>query len=263
MSDLQSLHTQARKLILTLHAGLERLESAEHTAARAPLPEGYAADLQAQLSQLQVRDGGGLQLATRLEPLVDAAPSLLALRSPPPRPRPRPRRPQRISIDMDGMWRMQMMREAASKRDLWKHKVEQVAEEADGLRTGLDRYGSRQAGRQADEAHRRELLQRRGDGRPAVDLGAEVASRRHVENSRRAVEEAYQTGVGALGAMAAQRDRLKSAQRRVFDVLNAVGLSDSVLRLAERRLAVDKAIAYGGMLAITALLVGLYWWTQR
>lgn len=29
MSDLQSLHTQARKLILTLSAGLERLESAE------------------------------------------------------------------------------------------------------------------------------------------------------------------------------------------------------------------------------------------
>jgi len=29
MSDLQSLHTQARKLILTLSSGIERLEASE------------------------------------------------------------------------------------------------------------------------------------------------------------------------------------------------------------------------------------------
>jgi Golgi SNAP receptor complex protein 2 len=221
MSDLQSLHTQARKLILTLRAGLERLEAAEGGAGRASLPGGFAADLHAQLVHLQ-----------------------------------------KISIDMDGMWRMQMMREAASKRDIWKRKVEAVAEEADAMRSGLDRCGSRQARRQTEEAQHAELLQRRADGRPAMDLGAEVASRRHVENSKRAAEEAYLTGVDVLGAMAGQRDRLKSAQRRVFDVLNAVGLSDSVLRVAERRLAVDKLIAYGGMLGVTVLLIVLYWWLK-
>lgn len=53
MSDLQSLHTQARKLILTLRAGLERLESSEQIT-RAPVPDGFAGDLQGQLIQLQV-----------------------------------------------------------------------------------------------------------------------------------------------------------------------------------------------------------------
>jgi len=42
-------------------------------------------------------------------------------------------------------------------------------------------------------------------------------------------------------------------------VLNTVGLSDSVLRIAERRISVDKLIAYGGMLVITVLLITLYW----
>lgn len=188
-------------------------------AARGPVPDGFAADLQKQLSQLQ-----------------------------------------KISVDMDSMWRMQSMREPASKRDIWKRKVEQVAEEADALRVALDRFGARQHRRTVDEAHRQELMQRRIDGKPAMDLGAEVAARKSVHNSKAILEEAYQTGVGVLGAMAGQRERLKSAQRKVLDVLNAVGLSDSVLRVAERRLAVDKLIAYGGMLAITILLFGLYWW---
>ena len=34
MSDLQSLHTQARKLILTIRAGLERLEAAEGVSSQ-------------------------------------------------------------------------------------------------------------------------------------------------------------------------------------------------------------------------------------
>jgi len=169
---------------------------------------------------------------------------------------------QKVSIDMDGLWRMQMLREAASKRDIWKRKVEQVAEEADSLRLSLDKYNVQQHRRQVEEQQRTELLQRRAEGRPAMDLGAEVAARRHVENSKRVVEEAYQTGIGVLSAMSGQRDRLKFAQRKVLDVLNGLGLSDSVLRVAERRIAVDKLIAYGGMLGITVLLIVLYWWLK-
>lgn len=190
-------------------------------SSRGPVPEGFASDLQKQLSQLQ-----------------------------------------KLSVDMDGLWRMQSMREAPSKRDLWKRKVEQVAEEADALRVALDKFGVRQHRRLVEEATRQELMQRRADGRPAMDLGAEVAARRSVQNSKAVIEEAYQTGVSVLGAMSGQRDRLKSAQKKVLDVLNAVGLSDSVLRIAERRIAVDKLIAYGGMVLITGLLFGLYWWLQ-
>jgi Golgi SNAP receptor complex protein 2 len=164
---------------------------------------------------------------------------------------------------MDGLWRMQSMREAASKRDLWKRKVEQVAEESDALRVALDKFGVRQHRRLVEEATRQELMQRRADGKPSMDLGAEVAARKSVQNSKAVLEEAYQTGVGVLGAMAGQRETLKSAQRKVLDVLNAVGLSDSVLRIAERRIAVDKLIAYGGMVLITGLLFGMYWWLNK
>ena len=283
MSDLQSLHTQARKLILMLSAGVERLESAEqvrglpprsdavgtssllasahHAAFFAPMqstrpavPDGFAADLQKQLAQLQASwfiivkalPAPTEFLISHASPAATLPYHLL----------------QKISIDMDGLWRMQMLREAASKRDIWKRKVEQVAEEADALRTALDKCSAKQHRRRLEDEQRQELLQRRADGRPAIDLGAEVAARRHVTNSRQVAEEAYQTGVSVLTAMSGQRDTLKNAHRKVLDVLNAVGLSDSVLRLAERRIAVDKLIAYGGMLGVTILLIVLYWWLK-
>ncbi len=81
-----------------------------------------------------------------------------------------------------------------------------------------------------------------------------------MHRSKQVAEEAYQTGVSVLAAMSQQRDRLKSAHRKVLDVLNTIGLSDSVLRVAERRIAVDKLIAYGGRAEVTLILIVLYWW---
>ncbi len=138
----------------------------------------------------------------------------------------------------------------------------------DALRSGLDRCTSRQQRRHVEEQQRRELLERRtgGGGGPFAGPGNgvqdDLKAARHVQNSRRVLEEAYETGVGIIGSMAGQRERLKATHRKVLDVLNSVGLSDSVLRLAERRQRLDKALVYGGM-AVTLLVVGLlYWWVK-
>lgn len=163
---------------------------------------------------------------------------------------------------MDAIWRMQSMRESGSKKvEVWKRKVEQVGEEADVLRMSLDKFTARQHRRHIEENQRQELLQRRSEGGGmSMDLGAEVAARRSLATSKSIVEEAYQTGITMLSAMSGQRERLKSAQKKVLDVLNGLGLSDSVLRLAERRLALDKIIAYGGMLAFVLVFALLFWW---
>lgn len=216
--------------------------------------------------------------------------------------------PQRLSGELDAVWRMQSLREAPSKRDLWKRKVDQVAEEADALRVGLDRFTHRQQHRHLEEQHRQELFERRagGGGGVLLDAEAEAKAARHVHRSKQArgggveggqgggpcicyaagtwqhcrqrgarhlcpapspapphtqvLEEAYETGVGIIGAMGGQRERLKATHRKVLDVLNRVGLSDSVLRLAERRQRLDKLLVYGGMIAVLLLVVGLYWW---
>ena len=40
---------------------------------------------------------------------------------------------------------------------------------------------------------------------------------------------------------------LKAAKTKALDVINSLGLSDSLLRVIERRQKMDKYITYGGM----------------
>lgn len=41
------------------------------------------------------------------------------------------------------------------------------------------------------------------------DINAEAAARKHIDSSKRVLEEAYQTGVSMLTDMGGQRERLK------------------------------------------------------
>ena len=61
------------------------------------------------------------------------------------------------------------------------------------LRVGQQRLTQRQQRRQADEAHRQEMLERRAGGGPLMGIDADIAARRHLDGSRRVAEEAYQT----------------------------------------------------------------------
>ena len=47
---------------------------------------------------------------------------------------------QRVGQQMDSLWRMQSLRESNNKRDIWKHKVEQVLDECDALGAALDKH---------------------------------------------------------------------------------------------------------------------------
>ena len=67
--------------------------------------------------------------------------------------------------------------------------------------------------RQVEAEERAELLARRTTGGPPgwrrAGADEEAALKGHVNNSKRILEEAYQTGTAVLGNMAGQRERLK------------------------------------------------------
>ncbi|XP_026395266.1 membrin-11-like isoform X2 [Papaver somniferum] len=152
-----------------------------------------------------------------------------------------------LCFEMDHLWRS-----IASKteRDLWKRKVEQIAEEADSSKDSLDKHFLRNQKRMTeakngDSAHVMRIFD---------DDSRAIQSAR---NSSLMLEDAYSTGVAILSKYAEQRDRLKRAQRKALDILNTVGLSNSVLKLVERRHRVDKWIAYTGMI-VTVIIVYLF-----
>ncbi|KAF5799370.1 putative GOSR2/Membrin/Bos1 [Helianthus annuus] len=166
---------------------------------------------------------------------------------------------QTLCSEMDGLWRS-----VASKpqRDLWKRKVEQVAEEADSLRVSLDRYMQRQQKRLQEAQERADLLGRtNGESSHILRIFDEEAqAMESARNSSRMLEEATATGTAILAKYSEQRERLKGAQRKALDVLNTLGLSNSVLRIIERRNRVDQWIKYAGMiLTLIVVVVFLRW----
>ncbi|ANM61349.1 membrin 11 [Arabidopsis thaliana] len=148
-----------------------------------------------------------------------------------------------LCSNMDTLWRSIPVK---SQRDLWRRKTEQVGEEAEYLNLSLEKYMSRNQRKMLEAKERADLLGRAsGEGAHILQIFDEEAqAMSSVKNSKRMLEESFSSGVAILSKYAEQRDRLKSAQRKALDVLNTVGLSNSVLRLIERRNRVDTWIKY-------------------
>lgn len=70
-------------------------------------------------------------------------------------------------------------------------------------------------------------------------------------------------GQETLTELFSQRDRVKGVQRKVFDMMNYLGISNSIMKSVEKREAVDKWIVYIGMILITALIFILWWFFKR
>lgn len=66
------------------------------------------------------------------------------------------------------------------------------------------------------------------------------------------------SGHSVLENLKTQRLTLKGAQRKILDLANTLGLSNTVMRLIERRTYQDKFILYGGMI-LTLVIMFLIW----
>ncbi|KAF7815686.1 membrin-11-like [Senna tora] len=168
---------------------------------------------------------------------------------------------QSLCVEMDRLWRSIA---GKAQRDLWKRKVEQIAEEAESLRESLDKYNLRNQKRTREANERAELLGR-ANGESAHILrifDEEAQAMQSVRNSSRELENANALGEAILSSIHGQRERLKSAQRKALDVLNTVGISTSVLRLIERRHRVDQWIKYAGMILTVIFLFAFVLWRR-
>ena len=65
-----------------------------------------------------------------------------------------------------------------------------------------------------------------------------------------------------LRALRSQSEHLKAAQRRVFDVLSLLGLSQSLLRSADRRVRADRLLVVGGMLFTLACFLAVVYYRR-
>lgn len=94
-------------------------------------------------------------------------------------------------------------------------------------------------------------------------MDALLSERSSVTHSSAMVDELGGLADHVLGALRSQRGVMKSAHRKVLDVATSLGVSNTLMRMIERRTAGDRIIVYGGMLVILALLGVVWYWGRR
>jgi Golgi SNAP receptor complex protein 2 len=89
-------------------------------------------------------------------------------------------------------------------------------------------------------------------------LDLEMAENSSLNRSAQMLDGYLASGRSALEELVGQRERLKNAQRKVYDIMNLLGISNTIMKNVENREAVDRLIVFAGMFLISILLLLIY-----
>nr|CAG4643574.1 EOG090X0GIP [Ilyocryptus agilis] len=79
----------------------------------------------------------------------------------------------------------------------------------------------------------------------------------------RSLDDIWETGSAILESMRSQRGVLKRAHRRLLDVTSMLSLSNSVMRLIERRSTQDKFLFYCLAMLTCLIILGSFWYFRH
>jgi len=156
--------------------------------------------------------------------------------------------------------------ESKLRRDDYRRRIQHLKSSYNHIKAGLDNYARTKNyyNQQSFDQQKQKLF---GNGSTAIDINPnydiEMAESESIRKSSSMVGDYIKQGQETLGELLSQKERLKGIQRRVFDIMNYLGISNSIMRTVERRDVVDKWIVYGGMLFITTLLfLIIFFWRK-
>ncbi len=95
------------------------------------------------------------------------------------------------------------------------------------------------------------------------DAALEMAESGSLDRSGKMMSEYIAAGQETLQELVGQKERLKNIQRKVFDILNYLGVGNSIMKAVENRETVDRYIVFAGMFLILLLIFLLWYFIRR
>jgi len=158
---------------------------------------------------------------------------------------------QEVSIRLED-FEKQIQKETKAKKDDFRRRLQHLKSTHSHIKESLDNL-IRRKGLSNYEGQRAQLLAG-ARSKPSDDLALEMAENGSLVRSSRMVNEYLTMGQETLQDLVSQRERLKSIQRKAFDMLNYLGISNTLMKGVEQRDVVDRWIVIGGMILILVLL---------
>ena len=96
------------------------------------------------------------------------------------------------------------------------------------------------------------------DADTSIYIDAALQQNTQLNTANREMDDLLNHGNSILGNLKEQKYTLKGAHKKILDVANTLGLSNTVLRLIERRSHQDKFILFGGMIFICIFMFSVW-----
>ncbi|CAJ0957255.1 unnamed protein product [Ranitomeya imitator] len=148
-------------------------------------------------------------------------------------------------------------KEPPTKRQNAKLRVDQLKYDVQHLQTGLRNFQHRRYTREQQDKEREELMTRSyttNDSETSIHIDETLQFNSSVRNAHQGIDDLLGSGTTILDGLRDQRKTLKGTQKKILDVANMLGLSNTVMRLIEKRAFQDKVIMIGGMLLTCVLM---------
>ena len=155
-----------------------------------------------------------------------------------------------------------IQKESKAKKDDFRRRLQHLRTTHNHIRESLDNYLKRTGGNDFN-LQKAKLLANTNVSKSTEDLALEMAENGSLTKSSQMLGEYIAMGQETLTELVSQKERLKSVQRKALDIMNYLGLSNSLMRGVERRDSVDKILVFVGMALILLLLLVIWWYYRK
>ncbi|XP_032890995.1 Golgi SNAP receptor complex member 2 isoform X2 [Amblyraja radiata] len=149
-------------------------------------------------------------------------------------------------------------KEPPNRRQNAKLRVDQLKYDCQHLQTALKNFQHHRYSREQLDREREELLQRTfttNDADTSIAIDESLQFKTSLHNAHKGMDDLLGSGSSILTGLRDQRMTLKGAQKKILDVANMLGMSNTVMRLIEKRAFQDKFIMIGGMVVTCIIMV--------
>uniref|UniRef100_A0A4W3HRE2 Golgi SNAP receptor complex member 2 n=1 Tax=Callorhinchus milii TaxID=7868 RepID=A0A4W3HRE2_CALMI len=149
-------------------------------------------------------------------------------------------------------------KEPPNRRQNAKLRVDQLKYDCQHLQTALKNFQHRRYTREQQDREREELLSRTfttNDADTSIAIDETLQFNTSLHNAHRGMDDLLGSGSSVLNGLREQRMTLKGAQKKVLDVANMLGMSNTVMRLIEKRAFQDKFIMISGMVVTCLVMI--------
>lgn len=172
-----------------------------------------------------------------------------------------------LSHQLDLMQQHLVHRETPAQRVVWNRKILELRNDMQSIRHQVERYDQQRNSNLRQLRDREELLtRRRGGGRNGSSTNNNSSNKEHqdlmyladeaqsLQQSSLMVDDLLSTGQASLQGLSDQRSRLRGVRKVVSDMANRLGLTNTTMRIIERRDITDAYLVFAGMV-MTCLVI--------